>query len=367
VVRVAPLLVVRDEGMARGGFTVYPNRETVEFDGASTINPAALFRMIGVLTNEIQRSFVFGGPVTIAGKGVVDFGRMRQTDFRTTVTCRNLGCWTLDTEEATFNVGMKGLTNFIENVQGTMYGGRISGSATLIVPYGSETNLRYRVDAVASGVDFRRLVAGRIREPKEEYTGQLSGSVRVEGIAGTGCAKTAVGEGAVNIKNGRLFVLPLFGGLSQQIARVIPGVDFVVRQTDGSASFRIRDGKLVSDKALIEGGLLSLSGKGFYALDETLGFDVQIRLLRERSFVAKLLRVPTYVISKIFEFRLRGTLTKPDWYPVNFSWGLGDRLGLGTSRGEKAVRELEAVRMGTKGVPQAATNAPASAGAGKRR
>ena len=50
--------------------------------------------------------------------------------------------------------------------------------------------------------------------------------------------------------------------------------------------------------------------------------------MKEHSLVSKLVRVLTYPISKLFEFRLRGPLDDPKWYPVNFSLDLLERIGL---------------------------------------
>jgi hypothetical protein len=47
------------------------------------------------------------------------------------------------------------------------------------------------------------------------------------------------------------------------------------------------------------------------------------------------LRTLTYPISKLFEFKLAGTVSEPQWYPVNFSSDLLERIGIG-SKGRKA-------------------------------
>lgn len=350
-VRVDPLILVRDEGMVKGGFTVHPSQGMVDFTGASTIHPPALFRMLNILTNEMSRTFTFGGPVSVSGQGKVDFVRMAGTDFRLDVSGRKIGLATLDADECSFRMHMTGRTNHFEELLGSMYGGRIEGDLVLVMPFDEDRGVRYAAEGRVVDADFQRLVAGRIRAPKEQYTGQFSAQAKVEGLVGEGCGKTAAGQGSVQIKGGRLFLMPVFGGLSQQLAGVIPGVEFVLRQTDGSADFVVRDGKISSQRILIEGGVLSLEGRGVYGLDESLDFDVQIRLLKQRTLVGKILRIPTYVLSKLFEFRLQGMIADPEWKPVNFSWGLRERLGFGRKRGESAIRELQEMDLETNAAP----------------
>jgi hypothetical protein len=125
-----------------------------------------------------------------------------------------------------------------------------------------------------------------------------------------------------------VFLFPLFGGLSRYLAGIVPGLDFVLRQTDLKTDFTIADGVVRMDRVLIEGDVFSLLGKGHYDLRDELDFDVQVALMKEHTLVAKVLRALTYPISKLFEFRLRGSLDDPRWYPVNFSTDLLERLGL---------------------------------------
>ena len=50
--------------------------------------------------------------------------------------------------------------------------------------------------------------------------------------------------------------------------------------------------------------------------------------MKEHMLVAKLIDIVTYPISKLFEFRLTGTIKDPHWYPINFSKDLLEKLGL---------------------------------------
>ena len=64
-------------------------------------------------------------------------------------------------------------------------------------------------------------------------------------------------------------------------------------------------------------------------LEGNLDYHVQLTLMREHNLVAKLLRVLTYPVSKLFEFRVRGPIEDPKWYPTNFSGDLLIKLGAG--------------------------------------
>lgn len=331
-VRVNPFIVMRTEGNMNGSFTVSTAEKLVEFDVLSAINPKALVRMIGVLTNDFQRICRFEGPVKIAAQGTAHYGDKTQADFQATVTGSGMYVHKFTVEECAFTMRMLGTTNTLSGIRGRIYGGKFTGTAKFVMPSGSSTNIGYTIEGTVEDADFKKLVKAVMKDTEKDYRGRLSGHIIVTGRTGKGNASTARGKGSVKIKDGRVFLMPVFGGLSVHVARIIPGLDFVLRQSDAKADFTIADGKIHSDKVLIQGDVLSLSGYGDFYLDKQLDFHVQLKLMKEHTLVAKLLRAITYPISKLFEFRLRGSCEDPDWYPVNFSGDLLEKLGLKSSR-----------------------------------
>ena len=332
-VDIRPLLVVRNEGTVSGGFRVDTRQGTVNFDGESTIEPKALGRMLGVFSEEFLAICQFEGKTRISGAGRVDYKELVGTDFTGHVFGRGIGLWGFVTEECSFDVSMQGRTNTLSGISGRIYGGELRANAQVVLP-ASETNwLHYTVAGGLDGADFRKLAEDLMSEGYEKYSGKLELRVNVSGDVDQRPDLSARGSGKVRIRNGRVFMLPIFGGFSGYMTKVIPGLDFVLRQTDATARYEIADGKAHADKVAIEGDVLSLSAVGDYYFDRRVDYYAQVRLLRE-NFVGKVVRLPTWIFSKLFEFRLRGTIVEPRWYLVNFSSDLLQRLGL---RSEKEL------------------------------
>jgi hypothetical protein len=328
LVVIDPLLVVRNDGTASAGFTVDNVRSNVQFDGTASISPSAILRMAGVFTNDELSVFRFNGPLKMKFKGVADYADMSGTDFSGTVDARDLGIGSFDIEKCAFTMSMLGLTNSVSNITGTAYGGELAGSATFVASPGTNTDLSYSVKATVANADFAR-IAGIAGPGHEDFKGRISGDISIAGLLGTGKGRTAKGSGYVRIKEGRVFMLPVFGGLSHIMTSIIPGLDFVLRQTDATAAFTIASGLIHTDEAHIEGDILSLTGSGnYHFLDGGMDFEVRLTLLKSKTFVAKIMGYVMYPISKLFEFRLRGTYDKPSWYPVNFSTDLLQKLHL---------------------------------------
>lgn len=337
IVTVGPMMVVRPEGMAQGAFTYEWTNQMIDFYGSSTMDPKALAQMVGIGTNGFLSLMRFDGPSSVTAKGCYDVGTYQNTDFTTSYEGRGLAISNFVTDRCSLKMRMKGLVLDITNATGTIYGGDFRGHCAFTLPMdmmtnsASASNVAYELGLDLTGADFARL-AKVVGIPDDQgKSSRMSGSISLKGEIGESPGPMTKGEGRIAITGGRIFSLPIFGGLSALMGKVIPGLDFIMRQTDARADFAIADGKFSSDKILIEGDVLSLSGNGDYEFGGKLDFDVQIKLMKEHTLVAKLLRAITYPISKLFEFKLKGTRSEPYWYPSNFSKDLLEKIGLQSS------------------------------------
>ncbi|MBM4143205.1 MAG: hypothetical protein FJ225_06400 [Lentisphaerae bacterium] len=327
IIAITSGLLVREEGIVRGGFVLRPRRKQVAFDVDSTIDPKALGRLAGVMTNDAVRAVSFAGPVRIRAQGDVDRINVAATRISARVTGKDLVVDKLAVDEWAFNLDVEGRKAVLTGIEGRLYGGPLWGDASLQLPAAGEEGpaMTYAMNLAFDRGNFAAMMSDLLGE-MADYRGDFGGNVRAAGVAGAGQGKTVTGQGAFRIRHGRVFMLPVFGGLSDVMTRIIPGLEFVLRQSDATVNFDIADGKVQARKVNIEGDVLSLNGGGDYYFDKRVDFDVQLTLLREHTAVAKLLRMLTYPISKLLEFRLRGTFSEPVWYPVNFSKDLLDRL-----------------------------------------
>ena len=293
-------------------------------------------RMVGVLTNVLTQYVTFDGASTVTAEGVVDYGGVHaRTDLKGAVQADHVGLERFNCDSGSCDVRMLGDQVTLTNIEATVYGGTASGTITLTAPPRGERQTRFGGDVDLTNADFERFMKdASTSDSKREYSGRLFGRLVIEGTSGEDCRKTLNGKGDIKIRDGRVFLLPLFGGLSRMMTRIIPGLDFVLRQSDAGMDFNIENGRIETDKAVVEGDILSLKGDGSYTLGGELDFDVQVKLMKEHTLVSKLVRVLTYPISKLFEFRLKGTMDDPSWYPVNFSLDLLERIGL-RKRGSK--------------------------------
>jgi len=327
LVAIGPVLIARRDGMVEGGFTIDLDRDRVVFDAVSGIDPKDLAKMIGIMDDDDMALWRFPGSTHIAAQGFSGFSVREQMDFNVDVSGEGICFGPLESEKCSFTVHCKDGTNVVPNLTGTMYGGSFTGAVTVVLPRSASSNVYYSVDIGLEKAEFGKAAAS-LAGAGSDYTGELACRVYVAGYCGSNAMKSVTGKGTVRIREGRVFSLPLFGGLSRFMMRVIPGLDFVLRQSDARADFIVGNGVVQSGAIYVEGDILSVTGSGDYGLDNTLDFDVRVQLMKQHTLVAKLLRTVTYPISKLFEFKLHGPLREPHWYPVNFSTDLLEKLGL---------------------------------------
>ena len=128
------------------------------------------------------------------------------------------------------------------------------------------------------------------------------------------------GEGHVKISEGQLMQLRIFSGLTPLLAKHVPGISFMVDQTQATADYRIENGVIKSDNISIEGGFFTIMMTGtFDSTKDELDFTVKVLLLRNDSLMGKyLVRPVTWPFTKLLlEFRLTGSSTDPQWHYIS--------------------------------------------------
>lgn len=309
VLRLDPLRVEREEGRLDGWYEQDFDRRITELDIVSGVDPKALARVGGGTVEQILRPFRFEGPVELHVQGLLDYGAHLETDYTAVGKAELVGWRWITADTCSMEWIAQGDRITMTNLQMDVYGGRLEGDVQL-EGIGSEP-VRYTARAQVADVGFATLLREVRQAEMELQEGSLSGRIEVEGLAEDDWRASLEGEGRVRIREGQVFQIPLLGGLSQLLGRIYPRLGFAV-QTDARAHFDIRERHISSDNIRIEGALLSLRGEGQYQLDDNLDFKVQVLPLR-RGFLVDAVRLVTYPVSRLLQFRLKGTLSEPHW------------------------------------------------------
>ncbi|MDD5679292.1 MAG: hypothetical protein PHW60_15080 [Kiritimatiellae bacterium] len=312
---LAPLLAVRNEGTVQGRTRLDFNRETVDFNGLSTADPNAVAKMLAPFIANLVGYFRLEGPTKVAAWGTADYMGVAHNDMDIEVDAQRAGWKKLLADHCTLSLRVVEDTAYINDVQADLYRGLVRGSGS-VYPVLDSTNMRYQIQADVHEVNFQMLSRNLTGHATDQYHGALAGKLELEGCLDDPGGQAATGHGSIAISAGRLFQFPLFGGLSEFLGHIVPGLSLIVRQTDARASFVIKDGKIHSDNIIIEGEVITLVCSGDYHLNGELNFAVQVKLLKKNTLVGGILQIAMLPVTKMLEFRLTGTIDNPRWRPA---------------------------------------------------
>ncbi len=298
----------------------------VRMDFSGTTPPITPADIVGLAIPELLREFQFAGRTQWNVQGAVNYRGDGTTDLQMNcqgeqVAFRNIGAGQIDLA-ARYHDDIFD----IYKIQASILDGAINGGFSVETGT-NHTAPTYRFELLMDRLDFRKLIAAAIPDSNPAfYEGLLSMNIRGTGNAAIDWVPTLQADGDMRIREGRLFRLPLFGGLSQILTRLIPGLDVVLLQTRANADFAIANNRLNVSKGRIQGEVFNVEGHGVYTFGEDLDFQVQLKLMRDHTLLGSAVRTLTFPLSKLFEFQLDGSLDKPRWYPVNFSADLLRRI-----------------------------------------
>lgn len=148
-----------------------------------------------------------------------------------------------------------------------------------------------------------------------ERKGDIDIDLDIRGDLSSNMWSTVNGRGSVKITDGHLARMKLFAGLTELLAERVPGVSFLVDQTQASSDFEFKDGVFVSENVYIEGGLISIKGWGSYDIvKDNLDFTARVQFMKKESIAGKIIHPLTYPFTKLLlEFKLTGQIDDPNW------------------------------------------------------
>lgn len=310
VMRIDPLEVHRSEGSVKGWYQQDFDANLIDLHVDSSVDPRVLSRLAGGRVEEILRLLRFEGPVQVELEGRIDYRQHEQTDYRAHGQAERVGWRLLMADTCRLEWIAQGDQISLTNLVADLYGGTMEGHIQL-ADVGTEDPVRYSAQGELEELDFAELLRDLRQAETEMQHGTVAGRFEVAGLAEDDWRASLQGDGRIRIRDGQIFQIRLFGGLSDLLKRIYPRLGLAV-QSDGVADFTIENRHVASSDIRFIGNIISLRGWGAYSLDDELDFTVHVQPLR-RGFLVDAVRFVTYPVSRLLQFRLDGTLSEPSW------------------------------------------------------
>jgi hypothetical protein len=304
------LKVTRNEGAGTGSFTYDFRKHEVRISNVKTsLQPNEIIYWIDPTLAKVVAPYKFQGPPTVVTNGVYQFAGGKNTKLELTVDAPGgmdyafLGK-TLSLERVSGKLLFTAERLQITDVKAGLFTGRVNGNADISLAHNDP---RYRATVAVQHVDFPRLTD--LYYDYKTSEGQLNGSYDFTGLGSD--ARSMRGNGNVEVTNGDVFAIPIFGPLSGLLNAVLPGTMGYSIARKAGASFTIENGVIHTDNFETSGKLFSMVGHGdIHFLDDKLDF-----YMRMKANGPGILLTPVY---KLFEYTGEGSLKHPDWHPTRF-------------------------------------------------
>jgi len=301
--------VTRDEGTGSGTFTYDFKKHEVRISNIrSSLYPADAIFWIDPTTWKTVVPYKFRRPPNIVANGVYQFRGGKNTRLEIKVDSASgmdylfLGK-TLPFDHVSALLVFTHERLQISDVRADVLAGTLRGNADISL---ARKDPPYRATISASEINFPSLTDLYFNYKTAQ--GLLNGSYEFTGLGNDW--QTMRGSGKVEVSNGNVFAIPIFGPLSGILNHIVPGSGYSIAHK-ANAEFTVQNGIIHTEDFEAAGSLFSMLGSGdIHFLDDKLDFNLRLNMKGPGIVL-----MPMY---KLFEYVGEGSLKKPDWHPKVF-------------------------------------------------
>jgi hypothetical protein len=303
------LHVTREEGTGSGSFTYdFKKREVRVSNIRSSLYPAEVIFWVDPKSGKTVAPYKFRRPPNVIANGVYQFRGGKNTRLEIKVDGAGgmdyvfLGK-TLPFDRVSARLLFTTDRLQISDVRADLLAGTLRGNADISL---ARNDPKYRANLSVSEINFPRLTDLYFNYKTAQ--GLLRGTYESIGLGSDW--RTMRGNGKVEVRNGDVFAIPIFGPLSGILNQIVPGSGYSIAHK-ATAEFKVENGIIHTEDFEAAGSLFSMLGHGdIHFLDDKLDFNLRLDMKGPGIVL-----MPMY---KLFEYAGEGSLKKPDWHPKRF-------------------------------------------------
>ncbi len=194
------------------------------------------------------------------------------------------------------------------------HGGSLAGTGFISFPDFDRDRATFRV--AVSGRDIAlEDASAALGFDADDRRGRIDGHVEIEAPLTTALVSRVNGKASLKVRNGHLARLNLFAGLTDYLAKNVPGVSSLVDQSNAELECVISNGVIHATKVNVSGDIFAITGKGSYSIpNDNLDFTARVRLFKNDSIIGRIANPITWTFSKLLmEFKVYGPIDNPKW------------------------------------------------------
>ncbi len=284
-------------------------------NGFSTLEPTAVVNAIGPKVAKTIEPYHFVQPPTVHVNGVIPLQGDVPADLHFKVDGGPFQWMKFNIQHISGGVDWVDQHLNLTQMQAAFYNGSLTGSA--MFDFDPDDGASFSFDTIVTDADLRMLMADLVA-PTNRLEGRLSGHLNIT-HADTQDWESWFGRGQVDLRDGLIWEIPVFGIFSQVLNGIYPGLG-ESRANRGSAAFIITNSVIRTDSLEIRSPALRMQYRGTVGFDGRVDAIVEARVLRDFWLVGPLLSTVLSPLTKLFEYKVTGTLAHPKSEPriINF-------------------------------------------------
>ncbi len=288
------------------------NADRVYFTNAlSTLDPGVVTRAIGPPVDEVMAPYHFLQPPVVRVEGYAPMGDPHNVDLRFDGVGGPFACLKFRVPKFAALVHWVGDALILTNVQTDFYDGKARGWAHFVFP--DQPGAQFAFSANVTNANLRLLMAD-LSTGTNELDGTLDVNLAITD-AQTEDPLSWNGFGEAQLRNGLIWEIPIFGVLSKPLDAIVPGVG-KSRVEDATATFVISNSVIRSEDLEMRAPALRLQYRGTVDFHRQVNARVTVEPLRDTPVVGTFVSAALWPVSKLFAYKITGTLEEPKSEPV---------------------------------------------------
>ncbi|HEY1174140.1 MAG TPA: hypothetical protein VGH19_22435 [Verrucomicrobiae bacterium] len=270
--------------------------------------------IIGPKTKEAVDPYQFATPPLVHVEGMIPLRDAESSDLHFKLFKGGpFNYWRFNLPEVRADLHWVTNTLVITNLAGQFYGGAVRGDA--FFDFGGTNGTDYRFHAIITNSNLKPFLTDMLQR-SNTHEGVIDCDLTITSAQAKDM-KTWNGFGTASMRDGFLWDIPLFGAMTPLLEGVNEGLG-KSRVREGSASYFITNSVIYTQDLELKTPTIRMAYKGSIDFDANVDAKVEGALFRDSPLVIKVFGYLTTPFTKLYEYKVTGTLSEPKLDTVHF-------------------------------------------------
>lgn len=280
-------------------------------NGYTDTDPMAIARAIGPKTAEAVKAYEFLKPPTARVEGVIPLKGEKDADLHFDLSGGPFRWMKFNLPQVAGHIDWANESVTLTNMVASFYAGQAFGHAWFDVSERGSTPFNFAI--AVTNADLHALMSD-LHSPTNQLEGALTGRLVITN-ANTRDFKSWDGYGRAKLRDGLIWDTPVFGAISTVMNTFVPGIGNN-RASEATGKFTITNSVIHTHDLDIRASGMRLQYDGTVDFETRVDARVQAELLRDTWVIGPAVSTILWPVSKLFEYKVTGTLAKPEMEPV---------------------------------------------------